>query len=349
MSKTSESASFFRRFSIRFGLVALYAVVLLAIGTVAYVRVEGWTPGDALYMTAITITAVGYEEVRPLTDQGRYLTMGLLALGITGLGAWFALITSFIVEIDVRNLLRRRRIMKEIDGLSGHLVVCGVGRTGLRVMQELFPSSAEFVVVEHDHQRLETARTIFDTEFLSVEGDATHDAVLVRAGIERAAGLVSALSRDEDNVYVCLSARALNPALTIVARAYEEESTSKLYRAGANHVVSPNVTGAVRMAAVLLRPSVVSFLDVAIRAPDVSLRLEQSTVGKGSDIAGKRLRDARIREETGLMVIALRKKEAAGTGFIFNPEADTLIEAGDDLIVLGKHDQIERLRTYAVG
>ena len=237
--------------------------------------------------------------------------------------------------------------MKDIESLKGHVILCGAGRTGRRVIEELIPSGRTFVVVEQDPSHIQAARDIAGDGLLVVEGDANHDHTLQQAGIERASGLLAALGRDEDNVYVCLSARALNPDLTIIVRAYEEESHEKLYRAGANHVVSPNVTGAVRMASVLLRPSVVSFLDVATRSPGMLLRMEQSRVGERSGLAGKSLAEAEIREVTGLIVIAVSKKGRGEGDYIFNPGADTLLEAGDDLIVLGKPEQIEALRVYA--
>ena len=333
----------------RFLAVFAYGFVLIFVGAGGYVTIEGWDFGDSLYMSVITLTAVGYSEVRPLTESGRYFTMVMLGLGVSWLGVWFALVTSFIVELDVRNYLRRRRIMKEIESLSGHVILCGAGRTGRRVIEELLPSRREFVVIEHDPGHIQAAREIAGDDLLVVEGDANHDNTLHQAGIERASALLAALGRDEDNVFACLSARALNPDLTIIVRAYEEESHEKLYRAGADHVVSPNVTGAVRMASVLLRPSVVSFLDVATRSPGMSLRMEQSRVGTASDLAGKSLADANIREATGLIVIAVGKRGSADGGYIFNPGADTLLEAGDDLIVLGKPEQIEALRAYAAG
>ncbi|MFV1987934.1 MAG: TrkA family potassium uptake protein [Gemmatimonadota bacterium] len=344
-----SSTSLLDSWAVRFVAVAVYGAILVLLGAVGYALVEGWGFGDSLYMSVITLTAVGYQEVHPLTSEGRVLTMAMLGLGITWLGMWFALITAFLVELDLRDLLRKRRIMKEIESLSGHVILCGAGRTGRRVIEELVPSSETFVVIEQDPAHVAVARELAGDDLLVLEGDANHDATLVQAGIERASGLIGALGRDEDNVYVCLSARALNPDLTIVVRAYEEESTDKLYRAGADHVVSMNATGAVRMASVLLRPSVVSFLDVFTRSPDMALRVEQSTVGSRSRLNGKTLRDAHIRKETGLIVVAIRKGEGTECCFVFNPGADTTLAEGDDLIVLGTPDQIEALQFLTQG
>ncbi len=296
-------------------------------------------------MTVITETAVGFSEVIPLSSSGRTFTMFILAGGVTGLGIWFALITSLIVEMDLKDVLRRRRKMKELQSMSGHIIVCGAGRTGRQVMEELLSLGQDFVVVERDQRRIDW---IFEQwpGVLVVSGDATIDVHLTEAGIDRAKGLLTCLSADTDNVFVCLSARDLHPALTIVARALEEETIDKLYRAGASHVVSPNVSGAIRMASMLMRPEVVSFLDVSTRSEGLDLRFEQASIGRASGLVGKSLAEARIPAETGLLVIALRKQAAESHHFVFNPGADAQLDPGDEMIVLGLPEQIERLRSY---
>jgi len=334
-------ADFLRRF-----LWALSAFsVLVVIGTVGYVVVEDAPLADAVYMTVITLTAVGYEEIVPLSPEGRSFTMGLLLGGITWMGVWFALITSLIVELDLTDTLRRRKNMKSIQDLEDHIIICGAGRTGRQVAQELEALAADYVMVEREEDRIEEIREILP-DALTVEGDATHDQTLLDAGLMRATGLVTCLSADADNLFVCLSARDLMATVRIVARAYEEETMDKLYRAGADHVVSPNVSGAIRMASVLVRPSVVSFLDVATRSSDLNLRMEQCTIEGSSPVAGKTLADAHIPEETGLIVIALQKSGQIGHGFVFNPVASSTLEAGDEVIVLGTDDQISSLRSF---
>lgn len=335
-----------RVFVSRFIGVALFFLLLTLIGTSGYMVVEGWSFNDALYMTATTLTAVGYSEVHPLSTAGRYFTMGLLAGGITGMGIWFALVAALIVELDLQNVLRRRRTMKEIESMRDHVIVCGAGRTGRQVVTELNDLGEDFVVVERDAARAERIWDMIPEAHVLV-ADATQDSVLEEAGIARARGLVTCLSGDTDNLFVCLSARDMSPELEIVTRASEEGAMEKLYRAGADHVVSPNVTGAVRMAAVLLRPTVVSFLDVTTRSPDLSLRLEETAITKDSPLAGKTLQEARIPQETGLLVIALRKKGSPKTEFAFNPVGDTRLDPGDEMIVLGRPDQILRLKEYA--
>lgn len=333
-----------RSFSTRLAWALGYLLVLLTIGSVGYVVIEGWPFRDALYMTAITLSAVGYDEVRPLSQAGRTFTIGLIFLGISALGIWIGLLTALIVESDLAQTLKQRKTVKGIAKLSGHVVVCGAGRTGTQVVEELQSQGRDYVVIEREPRLLEALMEEVP-DCLTVEGDATLDHTLESASIASASGLVACLSSDTDNLYVALSARALNPSLTIVARAYDDESVDKLYRAGADHVVSPNVTGAMRMAAVLLRPSVVSFLDVATRSPEVELRLEEARVSSRSPVCGRTLGRAKIRESTGLMVIAVRKGGEAGE-FVFNPSAETPLDEGDEMIVLGRPDQIQRLTEY---
>ncbi len=334
-----------RLFLQRLVAAAVFFALLVTAGVVGYGRIEGWGFLDSLYMTVTTLTSVGYMEVHPLSEPGRTFTMVLLMGGVTGLGIWFALLTSLIVELDLADIFKKRRMMKELEQLRDHVIVCGVGRTGRQVVEELVASHQDFVVVDSDPQALEMIREIApDAPMLAA--DATQDHNLELAGISRAAGLITCLSSDTDNLFVCLSARALEPRLRIVARAMEEEVVPKLHRAGANHVVSPTLSGATRMAAALIRPSVASFLDVATRTETLSLRIEQAEVTPGSPLAGKTLQEAEIPRETGLIVIAMRKKGTPEGEFVFNPVADTVLEEGDHLIVLGRREQIEGLRRY---
>jgi voltage-gated potassium channel len=300
-------------------------------------------------MTVITLTAVGYDEVHPLSPTGRIFTSFILAGGITGLGLWVAFLTSFVVELDLTPVLRRRRTEKEIKKMRNHVIVCGAGRTGSQVMEELLVAGESFVVIERDRAKVEELQELLP-DLVVVEGDATIDHFLEEAGVQKARGLIACLSADTDNLFVCLTARDLRSDLEIVARAYEEETVPKLYRAGANHVVSPNASGAIRMAAFMLRPSVVSFLDVATRSPDLTLRLEQETVTETSPLAGQTLADARIPQNTGLIVIALRKRNPEGAeeaySYVFNPVATTRLDPGDIMIVLGAPEQIRSLRAF---
>lgn len=331
------------RFRQRYLLAFLFTCVLLLIGTIGYLQLPGWTLSDAFYMAVITLTAVGYEEVRDLETAGRLFTAALLAGGVTMIGVWFALITATIVEMDLAHAFRKRRTMKTLEKLSGHVVVCGAGRVGRQVIKELQGARTPTVVIERDPERAEQVRAL-DPDALVLEDDATRDEALVRARIGHARGLIAALSADTDNVFVCLSARDLQPGLTIVARAYDEDAMSKLRKAGADHVVSPNITGGVRMASVLLRPRVVSFLDVVTRGDELALLLEEVKVPRESPLDGRTLAESGIRERTGAVVLAIRHGEDRRDPFIYNPGPTERIAAGDTLIVLGQGSQIDRLR-----
>lgn len=356
-----------RTFLHRLSAVLSALVVLVLAGTLAFIVVGGWPAADALWMTVITVTAVGYEEVRPLTHTTRFIAAGLLGGGITLMGVWFAALTSAIVEMDLAHVFRTRRDMKRIEKLEHHVIVCGGGRTGRQIVAELKSAGVPYVIIDRDEARAETIRRV-DEEALILVADATRDESLVQSRIETARGLVACLSSDTDNLFVCLSARDLQPELTIVARAYDEQTMQKLYVAGADHVVSPNVTGGVRMASVLLRPNVVSFLDVMARGEGLALRLEQVDITPDSPLAGMSLAEARIPQRTGLIVIAIRAGGAgighqggeprrrghgpagvapARSEWRYNPGPEETLKPGDALIVLGKPEQIDELTRLA--
>ena len=332
----------------RFGqrLVAAlgFVLTLVVIGTVGFVRFPGWDLSDALYMTIITLSAVGYQEVHPLDEAGRGLSIFLIVGGVTALGVWFAIITSAIVEMDLTHTLRKRRMMKALAKLRNHVVVCGAGRMGRQVVKELVKSRIPYVVIEREPNHAKLVREI-DEDAPIIEADATHDETLVEAAIGRASGLIAALSADTDNLFVCLTARDLQPGLTIVTRAYDEDSMSKLHKAGADHVISPNISGGIRMASMLLRPQVMSFLDVVTRGEDLELLLEQVPVPEDSPLNGHTLAEAQIPQKTGLVVLAIKHGEERRDPFIYNPGPSEQVRAGDVLIVLGKTGQIDSLRT----
>ncbi len=259
-------------FGKRFTLAGVYFLGVFIVGTVGYKLVEDWGWLEAFYMSVTTVTSVGFMEVRPLSPVGRTLTMGLIALGITGLGIWWALTTALIVELDLGGVLRRRKIMRTIEALNNHFIVCGVGRMGRVVVTEMMQAGHDFVVVENNPDRVATLVDSFP-DILVIEGDATREQTLHNARVDKALGLAACLAEDADNLLVCITARSLNPRLTTVARAYNEESVEKLRRVGADHVVSPNFTGGIRMAFTLLRPHVVNFLDCVITEAGIELRL----------------------------------------------------------------------------
>jgi voltage-gated potassium channel len=287
-------------------------------------------------------------EVHPLSASGRILTIFIIICGVTGLGMWWGFTTALILELDLAGVLRRRRIMRKVSEMSQHVIVCGGGGMGRVIVEELVRSGKPFVLIESDSNHLVDLYKEYPDQSI-IEGDATKENTLELAGIERAAGLAACLTADADNLLLCLTARGLCPGLTIVARAIDEETIDKLGRAGADHVISPNVTGGVRMASMLLRPSVVSFLDVAtMGVGDIALRLEESEIPTGSPLAGQTLADAKIPQRTGLVVLALRRHGERGHAQ-YNPGPETRLGAGDTMIVLGRQEQVQSLREYVRG
>ncbi len=337
-----------RRFALRFAWVIGLAALLVALGTAAFHLIAGWNLRESLWMTIITVSAVGYEEVRPMSPVAEIIASSLLVGGITIMGLWFAMLTSAIVEWDLAQVFRTRRTMNRIEELKNHVVVCGAGRTGRQVIRELIESGTPFLVIERSNERADALRKEFP-DLLILESDATKDEALVSARIGTARGLITCLSQDTDNLFVCLSARDLQPNLNIVARAYDEQTMQKLYIAGADHVVSPNLTGGNRMAAMMLRPEVVSFLDVVTRGDGLTLRLEEIRIEAGSPLVGQTLAEARIPQKTGLIVIAIRHLDERGREgpWSYNPGPHEEFRVGDVMIVMGNTEQLSRLTSEA--
>lgn len=316
---------------------------LTAVGTTGYMGIAGLGFTDALYMTVITLTTVGYREVAPLGAAGQWFTMGLLVSGFGVVIYGGTLLARDLIEGELQRGFGRHRVQRAIEKTSGHVIVCGYGRMGRMVCRELLAKPAEFVVVDREGDVLRQAEA---DGHLCIAGDATEDAVLEAAGIRRARGLVSALSTDADNVYVVLSARELNPELIIVARAEDDRSERKLLHAGATRVVSPYAIGGHRMAHALLRPTVLDVIDLATHSHGLELQIEEVEITAGSFCDGVTLRASGLREATGLIVIAVRKPNAETA---FNPTADTPIAAGDRIVLMGQagalRDVEQRLRT----
>jgi voltage-gated potassium channel len=317
-------------------LLALGAITV--IGVVGYMVFEGWSFTDSLYMTVITLTTVGYREVRPLDTTGQLWTMVLL---ITGVGTLFyAAVSSveLVVEGAIRGYFGRRRMQAAIGKLDGHYILCGYGRVGRQVAREFAREGVPFVVVDQEPRTIEECLV---EGYLALLGEASDDTVLEEAGIRRARGLVAAVDSDADNVFVVLSARKLNPNLNIVARASSDESAAKLETAGADRTLSPYAVGGRRLASLATQPLVVDFLDIVTRGEKgLEFRLEEFGVPEDSFIAGQTIGELRIGERTGAMILATRNSE--GT-FDTSPSASDRIRAGDTLIVLGTREQISRL------
>lgn len=334
--------------SIRRLVVALGVfVALVAIGTVGYFLLGRgeWDLPDCAYMTVITISTVGFYELGHLKQVpgARALTIGLIISGVGVLAYMQSNLTALLVEGVIGQAWRRRRMQRDIAKLSGHIVVAGAGGTGKHVVEELVATQTPFVVIDRAEETLrELSADLCAGKMLYVHGDATQDHVLLSAGIERARGVVAALTEDKDNLYVTLSARSLNAHARIVSKVVEDEAAPKILKAGASSIVNPTMIGARRLAGELIRPEVHEFLDLMVRDKDKNLRLEEVPVERGSSFVGMALKDTPIRRETRALVVAVR---GADRVFRYNPEPDHVITEGTTLIVLGEADSIVRLRT----
>jgi voltage-gated potassium channel len=318
--------------------------IITAVGVLGYVVFEGWTFGEALYMTVITLTTVGYREVRELDMTGRLWTMVLL---ITGVGTLFYAAVSSVelaVEGAVQGYFGRRRMRASIDRLSGYHVLCGFGRVGHQVAREFTHDGVPFVVIDNDPQKIEECSS---EGYLALFGDASDDAVLEEAGVQRARGLVAALSSDAANVFVTLSARKMNPGLHIVARSSSDESAAKLEMAGADRALSPYAVGGRRLASLATQPLIVDFLDIVTRGEKgIEVRLEEFAVPKESPLANHTIGELKIGERTGAMVLAVRSSQGQ---FDTTPSTQDIIQPNDTLIVLGTREQVIRLEALMRG
>jgi voltage-gated potassium channel len=316
---------------LRLALVMLAAVFV--IGILGYVLL-GFSLLDAAYQTVTTVATVGFREVQPLDDAGKVFTIVLILVGVGTALYTFSVVLETLFEGHLRELFGRRRMEREIDAMDGHVIVCGWGRVGRAIGEELMAARADLVIVDLDSTR------VSETQLPAVVGDATEDRVLERAGLARARALVAALDGDAANLFVTLSARSLRPDLFIVARARVEETEEKLRRAGADRVVNPQSIGGARIAAFILQPHVTEFLDVVMHDRGLEFRLEEMLVPAGSSIAGSSIRDAHLRDRTGALVLALRDEDGS---FNTNPSPDTRILAGQVLIAIGTPTELEAL------
>lgn len=324
------------------GISVILAVIIVT-GILGYSTIEGWPLLDSLYMTVITLSSVGFMEVHPLSGSGRIFTMMLILCGSGVLIYGISVITAFVVEGELTDVIRRKNMDKKIAGLKAHYIICGADQTGRYIMDELGKTKKDFIVIEKDPDKI---KALMKNDVLCVEGDATHDAVLQRAGIQRAKGFITALRSDAENIFVVITAKRLNPSLRVISRAIEEESEQKIRLAGADSVVMPSYIGGLRMASEMIRPSVVSFLDIMLRSKDATIRVEEIDVPKGSSLTGLDLGDAGILEMEGVSVVALRDK--AKNTYVFNPPRNTVLTENHQLIVMGDIDMISKINDMAL-
>ncbi len=310
---------------LRRGIITLGGII--AAGTIGYMLIEGWATLDSLYMTITTITTVGYREVFPLSDSGRIFTIFLIVGGVGGGLFVLAAFIQYVIEGRLRTELWRRQMKGKIAKLKDHFILCGYGKVGEEIAHTFTEEGIPFVVIDSRPDNIAMAE---EQGYLRLLGDATSDKFQMDAGIEQARGLVAAVGSDADNTYITLSARELRPDLFIEARASGKEAESKLKKAGADRVVSPNTIGARRMAMLALRPAVVDFIDTVIYRRGQELQMENIIVKSDSPLVD--LTIEAIYKQVKTIILAISKKSGK---LLTNPPGDTTIEAGDRLIIMG--------------
>ena len=315
----------------------LLAAVVLA-GIAGYMTIEGWSLIDSLYMVVITLSTVGFREVHDLSATGRILTMGIILTGVSTVIYSVGQVIEMMVEGQVVGYRRRKKMEKIITELKNHYIICGFGRVGHQVAVEFNSAKIPYVVLD---SKPETAEEMAENNIPYIVGDITSDKVLLDAGIKHAKGLIASADSDAANVFVTLSARVLNPNLTIIARSSSIDAENKLKKAGANKVISPYFTAGKRIAAMAIKPIAVDFLDTVLHSEHLELEMREFKVTSDCTLVGKTLGEANIRQKSGAFVTAIMRN---GGNFDFQPMATTKVEAGDTLVAIGTPSQLDSLQ-----
>lgn len=323
-----------------FQVSVLLLLALFVVGTIGYMQIDQMVFTDALYMTVITLTTVGYGETQPLSTEGRWFTMLLIILGVSATANSIQKAATVIIGDHLWLSFGERDMSKRLATISGHFIVCGYGRMGREITNELKRHRESFVIIDQN----EELHTIFlEEDILHVIGDATHDEILIDAGIRRAKGLLSVVDTDADNVLIVLSAKGLNPQIKVVSRAATDEMAKKLKRAGADHVTSPYVIGGQRMAFALMRPAVYDFLNNVVYSEQLDSEMGQITIHADSSLVGTTLRQAALRQKWGVIVLAIVDQK--GQTFI-SPDPNRTLHEGDTLILVATQEKIFELEHH---
>ena len=317
-----------------------FVLLIILVGTTGYMVIEDYPFLEALWLTVITVTTVGYGIPKPLSVYGQIFTLFLIIVGVGLVAYAFGTIVGVVMEGQLKNVVGRRAMEKRIVLLRDHIIVCGAGRVGNQVVQRLEKEKVPFVVVDNSEELIEELQ---GKGILALHGDATEDQILIKAGIHRAKGLVSALAGDANNVFVTLTSKGLNPGITVVARAERYESEDKLRRAGADKVIAPSVIGGRRMAISILKPVSVDFVETVIYNKGMEIEIEEVPVLPNCPLSNVCLRESNIKQSTGAMVVAIQR----GDKFVSNPDAGEMILPNDLLIVLGTRQQLAALEKLA--
>ncbi len=327
--------------SYKFFLPFIIICAIILIGVTGFMMIEGFSLLDALYMTVVTVTTVGYEEVHPLSKAGMIFNIFLIISSFATFAYALAKLTQYVVDGEINKFFKKRKIMSTINELKDHVIVCGYGRNGKQAAKILENHKVKFVVIENNDERIEHELSK-KGQMLYIKGDATDDEVLLNAGINKAKALITALPEDADNVYIVLSARSLNNSIQIISRASNPGSETKLRKAGANNVISPDKIGGTHMATLVSKPDVIEFIDYLSGEEGDSIHLESV----GYEILPAELRDKTLQEimawrKTGVNCIGIKDDEGK---FVINPPESTSINTGMKVIVLGTRGQIEEMK-----
>ncbi len=320
----------------------IFALVLLitsmVTGSIGYMYFEGFSLVDAAYMSVITFSTVGFNEVNPLSDAGKIFTTIYIIVNLGIFAYTVSVLSSFLFEGELQKIFKNIQTSREVKKLKNHIIVCGYGRNGAMACNELFMEKKDFIIIENDESVLENIPS--ERNYPFIHGNATMDEILLEAGVKKAESIITTLPNDADNVFITLTARELNPQVYVISKASETSSEKKLYRAGASHVVMPDRLGGMHMANLITKPYVIEFLELINGVGETALRLEEISYNKLKDeYHNKSLKEMDIRRQTGVTIIAFKDDEE---GFIFNPQSDKRVGEGDILIVLGTPSHFEQ-------
>jgi voltage-gated potassium channel len=339
LTHTLLNFRYFRKVYIALALL----ITIILIGISGFIVLEGYTLGEAFYMTVITVSTVGFNEVRPLSDVGRIFTAFLIIFSFSTFVFAVSSISNYILNGEYKIYFRDLRINKKMSKVSNHTIICGYGRNGKQAATELKSHNRAYVVVEEDRELSDQLREEHEIPF--VQGDATLEKTLERAGIMSAKALITTLPKDADNLFVVLTAREMNPDLLIISRASKENTDKKLKRAGADNVIMPDKIGGAHMASLVIKPDVIEFMDYVMGQGTSSVNLEEiSFENLPQEFKNRTIKELGIEDKSGANIVGLRTKEG---GYLINPSPDTEVTAHTKIFVLGTLDQIEAFRDYA--
>lgn len=341
MNKNAGSKTRFKQLVHQFLRVVLGLILLILIGTTIFMKVEGWSVLDSLFMSVETLTTVGYGIPHELTDAGKVAAIIYILFGVILFLYYAARFANFLIMVNIEDILKKKTMDKKISKMKKHYIVCGYGRTGQEIANQLASKKLSFLVTDKDPEKITEAE---EDGYIALLGDATDDDTLEKTGIEDAIGIFCALSDDVDNLYLTVSARNFSPTIKIVTRCVRASNEQKFIKAGATTTILPYEISARRMVTSITQPLITDFIDVVLHTEekDLQLRLENFAINKDYSIVDKSIISSRLRDKTGITVVAIKRQGE----FISNPDPQTIFEEGDNLIVMGSNDQLQKFGTF---